>query len=57
MGRAVPPGERTPEAIRDAVRRVLAEPGYRADARAFQAQMAALPGREEMVGLLEGLGR
>jgi MGT family glycosyltransferase len=48
---------RTPEAIRDAVRQVLTEPGYRANARAFQAEMMALPGPEEMVKLLESLQR
>jgi UDP:flavonoid glycosyltransferase YjiC (YdhE family) len=55
VGRAVGPGDRTPEAIRDAVRRVLDEPSYRASARAFQAEMAALPGPEQLVGLLEAL--
>lgn len=57
VGRALGPDERTPEAIGDAVRRVLTEPGYRARARAFQAQMSALPGPERMVELLEGLAR
>jgi hypothetical protein len=35
--------------------RVLAEPSYRTNARAFQAEMMALPGPEEMVELLESL--
>jgi UDP:flavonoid glycosyltransferase YjiC (YdhE family) len=37
------------------VRQVLAEPSYRTNARAFQAEMMALPGPEEMVELLESL--
>jgi MGT family glycosyltransferase len=57
VGLAVGPGERTPEVIRDAVRRVLGEPGFRASARAFQAEMKALPGPEAMVGMLEALAR
>jgi UDP:flavonoid glycosyltransferase YjiC (YdhE family) len=49
------PDDRTPDSIREAVRQVLAEPSYRANARAFQAEMMALPGPEEMVELLESL--
>jgi UDP:flavonoid glycosyltransferase YjiC (YdhE family) len=56
LGRTVGPGDRTPDAIRDAVRQVLAEPGYRRSARAFQAEMRALPGPEQVVRLLEALG-
>jgi MGT family glycosyltransferase len=57
LGRAVGAGERTPDAIRDAVRQVLAERSYRANARAFRAEMAALPGEDRMVELLEELTR
>lgn len=55
VARAAGPGERTPEAIRDAVREVLAEARYRGAARAFSAEMNALPGPERMVELLERL--
>lgn len=53
--RALGPDDRTPDSIREAVRQVLAEPSYRTNARAFQAEMMALPGPEEMVELLESL--
>jgi UDP:flavonoid glycosyltransferase YjiC (YdhE family) len=36
---------------------VLGEPGYRTAARDFQAEMAALPGPDRMVALLEALTR
>jgi UDP:flavonoid glycosyltransferase YjiC (YdhE family) len=52
---AVAAGERNPDVIRDAVRRLLAEPSYGTAAEAFQAEMMALPGPETMVGLLESL--
>jgi UDP:flavonoid glycosyltransferase YjiC (YdhE family) len=55
VGHAIGAEERTPEAIRGAVRTLLSEPGYRVRARAFQAEMMALPGPEQMVELLEGL--
>jgi UDP:flavonoid glycosyltransferase YjiC (YdhE family) len=51
----VAPGDRSADAIRDAVRRVLGDPGYRTAARDFQAEMAALPGPEGIVELLERL--
>jgi MGT family glycosyltransferase len=57
VARAVDAGARTPEAIRDAARDVLADPSYRANARNFQTEMAALPGPEHAVELLEGLAR
>ena len=38
---------RAPDAIRDAVRQVLTEPSYRANAHAFQQHMMGLPGPEE----------
>ena len=43
VARTVGAGDRTPDAIRDAVRQVLADPGYRTGARGFQAEMTALP--------------
>ena len=46
---------RAPDAIRDAVRQVLTEPSYRANAHAFQQHMMGLPGPEEMVASLESL--
>ena len=54
-GRVVRPGERGAEAIRDAASTVLGDPGYRAAARRFRAEMLALPGPDAMVGMLEGL--
>ena len=49
--------ERTPEAIRAAVRAVLADPTYRQNAERIRDEMAALPGPEYAVGLLERLAR
>jgi len=45
----------TPEAVRDAVSTVLAEPAYRQAARAMRDDMGALPGPEHAVTLLERL--
>jgi UDP:flavonoid glycosyltransferase YjiC (YdhE family) len=44
-----------PEVMRDAVRQVLAESSYSTAARAFQAEMQALPGLEQTTALLEAL--
>jgi MGT family glycosyltransferase len=55
VGLTVAAGDRSPDAIQDAFRQVLGDPGYRTAARAFQAEMAALPGPEQMVDLLEAL--
>lgn len=55
IGVTVGPEERTPEAIRAAVREVLANPTYRANAERVRDAMAALPGPEHAVGLLERL--
>jgi UDP:flavonoid glycosyltransferase YjiC (YdhE family) len=55
VARMVGAEARSPDAIRDAVRQVLAHPSYRANARAFQDEMKALPGPGEMVELLESL--
>ncbi|HYE78445.1 MAG TPA: nucleotide disphospho-sugar-binding domain-containing protein, partial [bacterium] len=57
LGRVVRPFEATPATIAEAVRAVLDEPVYSSNARAFADELAALPGREEMVGLLEMLAR
>jgi UDP:flavonoid glycosyltransferase YjiC (YdhE family) len=54
---AVSPQELTPESIRAAVRTVLADPTYRANARHFQAEIHAMPGPEEVVGWFERLAR
>jgi UDP:flavonoid glycosyltransferase YjiC (YdhE family) len=53
--RVVGPRELSAETVREAVRAVLDDPGYRAGARRFQEEMLALPGPEEMVSLLEEL--
>ena len=55
VGRVVGPDERTPEAIRAAVRAVLADPAYRASAERLRDEMATLPGPEHAVALLERL--
>ena len=53
----VEPGDRTIEAIRSAVRAVLAGPTYRTNAERVRDEMAALPGPEHAVALLERLAR
>ncbi len=55
MGRLIGPEERTAEAIRAAARAVLAEPSYRRNAEQMRDEMAALPGPEYAVHLLERL--
>jgi len=57
VGRVVGLEERTPEAIRDAVRAILANPSYRQNAEHIRDEMAALPGPEHAVALLERLAR
>ena len=57
VGRAVGPGDRTADAIRDALVQVLDDPSCRANAEAFQGEMTALPGPDEMVELLESAAR
>jgi UDP:flavonoid glycosyltransferase YjiC (YdhE family) len=54
-GPVLGPQERTPKAIRDAVRAVLTDPAYRANAERARDAMAALPGPEHAVTLLERL--
>jgi UDP:flavonoid glycosyltransferase YjiC (YdhE family) len=55
LGRVVAPADLTPETVRDAVRTVGREPGYRNNVRLLQAEMRALPGPEHGVWLLEQL--
>jgi UDP:flavonoid glycosyltransferase YjiC (YdhE family) len=55
VGLTIPPEERTAEAIRAAVREILSSPMYRENARRISEQMAALPGPEYAVALLERL--
>ncbi len=55
VGLVVAPEERTPGAIRAAVRAVLADPTYRANAQRQRDEMTALPGPEHAVELLERL--
>lgn len=55
VGAVLGPGERTPEAIRAAVRQVLADSTYRQNAERVRDEMAALPGPEYAVELFERL--
>ena len=57
LGRRVGDDERTPEIIRDRLREVLNDSAYRERSRAFAAEMAALPGADHAVRLLEQLAR
>jgi UDP:flavonoid glycosyltransferase YjiC (YdhE family) len=57
VAEVVEPGGRSPENIRAVARRVLGDPSYRGNAKAFQTEMAALPGPDEMVKMLEALDR
>jgi MGT family glycosyltransferase len=51
-GIALPPGAVTVESVRDAVLRVLAEPGFRAAAENVAGQLAAMPAPEEVADVL-----
>jgi UDP:flavonoid glycosyltransferase YjiC (YdhE family) len=55
VGTLIDPVAATPEAIRDAVRTVLADPRYQANARRLQAESEGLPGPEHGVALVERL--
>ena len=55
LGVVVAPEEFTPEAIRAAVREVLDNPTYQQNAERVRDEMAALPGPEQAVHLLERL--
>jgi UDP:flavonoid glycosyltransferase YjiC (YdhE family) len=57
LARVIAPENRTPEAIRDAVREVLENPSYRQNAERMQMDMQSLPGPEYAVKLLERLAR
>ena len=56
-GRTVAPGAQTPEGIKEAVRAVLSEGAYRESAERAREMIAAMPGPEEAVTLLERLAR
>ncbi len=53
--RTLAPPDLTPEAVRAAVRAVLADPAYRRNAERLRDAMAALPGMDHAVLLLERL--
>jgi UDP:flavonoid glycosyltransferase YjiC (YdhE family) len=55
VAKVIAPGDRTPEAFRDAVRKVLGDPRYRRNAERLREEMAQLPGPEQVVGWLERL--
>jgi MGT family glycosyltransferase len=55
VARVVPSDQHTPEAIRAAVRDVLADSRYRENAERLREQIRALPGPNYAVGLLEQL--
>lgn len=55
LGLALDPVAATPEAISEAVTRVLAEPAYRRAAERMRAEIAALPPPNYAVSLLERL--
>ena len=57
LGRSVPRGEQTPQAIRDATLAVLNDPDYRRRVRELRDHLAALPGPDHAVMLLEKLHR
>jgi len=55
VGRVIQLDALSPEAVRQAVATVLADPAYRENAAQLRDEMAALPGPEHAVGLLERL--
>jgi UDP:flavonoid glycosyltransferase YjiC (YdhE family) len=55
VARVIPPHDRTPDAIRNAVRAVLGDPTYRLTAGRLGDEMARLPGPEQVVNWLERL--
>jgi UDP:flavonoid glycosyltransferase YjiC (YdhE family) len=57
VARTVDGANRSPEAVRTAVREVLGDSSYSANARRFQAEMEGLPGPERVVDLLKALQR
>jgi UDP:flavonoid glycosyltransferase YjiC (YdhE family) len=57
VGRAVPPGSRNPDAIRDALREVLTDERYAQRARGVGDEMAALPSYDDAVRAIEEVAR
>ncbi|HEX3542482.1 MAG TPA: glycosyltransferase [Acidimicrobiales bacterium] len=57
VGRWLKAEEFTAEAVSEAVRDVLGDPAYELAARAVQQEFEAMPGPEEVVGVLEALAR
>jgi UDP:flavonoid glycosyltransferase YjiC (YdhE family) len=55
VGRRLLPGEVSPDAVREGVSALLYDPSLRAAARGIQAELAAMPGPERGVELLEEL--
>jgi UDP:flavonoid glycosyltransferase YjiC (YdhE family) len=55
VAQVIDPDQRTPEFIAKAAGTVLDDPSYRTNAVQFGAEMAALPGAEHAVELLEQL--
>jgi MGT family glycosyltransferase len=55
VARVVPPDQRAPDVIREAVRDVLGDPRYRANAGQLRQQLLAMPGPEHAVDQLERL--
>ena len=55
VARTLGPNDHGPDISREAVLWVLADPSCRDNARAFQAEMRALPGPDEMVEMIESL--
>jgi MGT family glycosyltransferase len=53
--RVIEPADISPSSVRQAVRAVLADPAYTRAAQRVQAELAALPPLERVVGLLERL--
>ncbi|HEY3956667.1 MAG TPA: activator-dependent family glycosyltransferase [Streptosporangiaceae bacterium] len=56
-GLVIPHGEATPEAVRDSVRRLLAEPAFAGAAARLRAEMLAQPAPSEVVVALERLAQ
>ena len=57
VARRLLPSEVTPEAVGAEVRRLLDDPGFRGSGERLAAEIEAMPGPEEGVGLLERLAR
>ncbi len=55
VAKVILPENRTPGAIRDAVRTVLQDPSFRQNAERLREEMERLPGPEHAVGMLERL--